>query len=112
MAMLAYLGTLAVGFLAPLIIYFVKKDESPLARFHAAQSLNYAITVMVEMLVSALVAVAVAVPLDNPLLLLLAAPVWLFHLVAQWVFIIMGTIKASRGEFWRIPAFTCWPMIR
>lgn len=111
-AMMAYLGALAVGFIAPLVVYLVKKNESPLARFHGAQSLNYQITVFAEMMISALVAAALAIPLKQPGFLLLALPVWLFHLVAQWVFLILGAVKAGKGQSYRFPAFTCWRMIR
>src|SRR5215472_9865086 len=46
-ALLSYLLTLVAGFLAPLIVYVVKMNESPYVRYHAAQSLNMSITAII-----------------------------------------------------------------
>ena len=47
MAILSHALTLVCGFLAPLIIYLVKKDESEYVRAHAKESLNFQITVWI-----------------------------------------------------------------
>jgi uncharacterized Tic20 family protein len=43
-AMLAHLGILAVGFLAPLIIWQMKKDESDFVARNGKEGLNFCIT--------------------------------------------------------------------
>jgi len=43
-AMLSHLGVLVVGFIAPLIIWQMKKDESEFVTRHAKDSLNFHIT--------------------------------------------------------------------
>ncbi|REE99169.1 DUF4870 domain-containing protein [Thermomonospora umbrina] len=111
-ALMAYLGTLIVGFIAPLIVYFAKKNTSPFSRFHAAQSLNYGITVLIHMLVPLLVAIPLAIVADDPIWFLLAVPMVVFHAVAQWVFLILGTVKAGQGRYYRFPVWTCFRMIR
>ena len=47
-AIFAYIGMALVGFIAPLIIYCVKKSTSPFIRFHAAQALNHQITLLIH----------------------------------------------------------------
>jgi hypothetical protein len=52
MAMLAHLLCIASGFIGPLIIYFVKKDESRFVAFHALQAVYFQIMVIVAMVIS------------------------------------------------------------
>lgn len=111
-ALMCYIGMLIVGFIAPLVIYFVKKKESSFVRFHAAQAMNYTITVGIWIFAPFFVIVPLAIALDQPLFLLLGAPIWIFHVFAQYVFLILGTVKASNGHFYRFPTWTCFPMIR
>lgn len=111
-ALFCYIGTLILGFLAPLIIYFVKKDESAFIRFHAAQALNYTITVVLQLLAGLAVVIPIVVVTESPLALLALVPVFLVHIVSQYVFLILGTIRASQGQYWRIPVWTCFRMVR
>ncbi|HEX2312683.1 MAG TPA: DUF4870 domain-containing protein [Thermomonospora sp.] len=111
-ALMCYLGTLIVGFLAPLVIYFVKKNQSAFVRFHAAQALNYQITVLIQILAPFAVAIPLAVAMDDPIWFLLVVPMVLVHMVAQWVFLILGTVRAGQGRYHRFPVWTCFPMIR
>src|SRR3954469_12237582 len=47
MAILAHILTLVAPILAPLIIYLVKKDDSQFVSYHAKESLNFQITLMI-----------------------------------------------------------------
>ena len=47
MAMLAHLLAIFTGFLGPLILYFVKRDDSKFAAFHALQALYFTLLVAV-----------------------------------------------------------------
>ncbi|MFD0852828.1 DUF4870 domain-containing protein, partial [Actinomadura adrarensis] len=112
-AMLTYLGNIVLGFLAPLVIYFIKKNESPLIRFHAAQTLNHMITFWIHFAAILLITVPIAIALDN--WLIFALPLFPFAIaeaIQQWVFIILGAIKAAKGEFYRFPTIVCYRMIR
>src|SRR5215212_8669083 len=51
MAILSHVLTLAVGFVAPLIIYLIKKDSSSFATYHAKESLNFQITIFIIIIV-------------------------------------------------------------
>jgi uncharacterized protein len=111
-AMFCYLGTLVAGFVAPLVIYFVKRDESGFVRFHAAQALNYTITQFCILLLALVPTIVLAVALDTPTVLLIWLPVVLVEVVSQYVFLILGTIRSNRGERYRLPTWACWRMIR
>src|SRR6478672_10908820 len=51
MALLAHVLTLATGFIAPLVIYLLKKDESSFVTAHAKESLNFQITLFLAIIV-------------------------------------------------------------
>lgn len=51
-AMLAHLSPLLLGFLGPLIIWLVKKDESPFVAMHAKNALNFSLTMMIVSLLT------------------------------------------------------------
>jgi uncharacterized Tic20 family protein len=111
-ALFSYIGMVIAGVVAPLVIYFVKRDQSAFVRHHAAQALNYSITVLLQMLIAVAVAIPIVVVTSEPLWFLILVPVVVFHAIAQYVFIIIGTIKASQGERYSFPTWTCWRMIR
>ena len=89
MALLSHVLTLAVGFLAPLIIYLIKKNESSFVTAHAKESLNFQITIFI-------IIVALVITVVGILLL------WIVGILAL-VLVIMATIKASEGKLYRYP---------
>lgn len=91
-AVLAHAGAILFGFLAPLIIYLVKKDESPFIRHHAAEALNFSITVFIAFVVSFI--------LIFVLIGLLLLPV---VGIGSLILAIMAAIAANRGEWYRYP---------
>lgn len=48
-----------IGLLVPLVIYLVKKDESPIVAYHAKEALNFHISVTIYSLVCALTCVGI-----------------------------------------------------
>jgi uncharacterized Tic20 family protein len=89
MAILSHVLTLAVGFLAPLVIYLIKKDESSFVNYHAKESLNFQITIFIVIVVLFITVIGI----------LLA---WIVGILAL-VFVIMATIKASEGKLYKYP---------
>jgi uncharacterized protein len=89
LALLSHVLTLAVGFIAPLIIYLIKKDESPFITAHAKESLNFQITIFIIIIVLFITIIGI----------LLA---WIVGIVAL-VLVIMATIKASEGKLYKYP---------
>lgn len=92
LAVITHIGGALVGFLVPLIIYLIKKDESPYLRHHAAEALNFHITFAIAMMVSFVLVLV----LIGFVLMLLLIPIF-------WVFTIIAAVAANRGEYYRYP---------
>jgi len=92
MAMLAQLLGLLTGFLGPLIIYLVNGEKDPFVRHHASEALNFQITLFIAYLVSALL-----------MLVLIGFLLLPAVIVGAYVFGIMATLAANRGEWYRYP---------
>jgi len=98
MAMLLHLSTLA-GFIippgniiAPLIIWAVKKHESPLIDDQGKEVVNFQLSVLIYAVISAvLILVIIGIPL--------LVGVGIFDLV----FTIIGAMRANEGQYFRYP---------
>jgi uncharacterized Tic20 family protein len=99
-AHLSALGALLFGlpFMGPLIIYLVKK-ENPFVRRHAAEALNFNLSMMLYTIVLAF-ATAVLVFVVVGFLLI---PLFLVLFAVWFVFVIVASVAASRGEEYRYP---------
>jgi len=92
MAILSHILTLVSSFLAPLIIYLIKKDDSPYAAEHAKESLNFQITMAILFIVSCiLIFILIGILL-----------IWLLS-IANLVLVIIATVKASENKMYRYP---------
>ena len=97
-AMLLHLSLLAgfivplAGFVAPIIIWQVKKTELPELDIHGKIVLNWIISSLIYGVISA---VLIFILIGIPLLILLG--------ILAVVFPIIGGIKANNGEAWRYP---------
>ncbi|MEU6035376.1 DUF4870 domain-containing protein [Actinomadura sp. NPDC047616] len=100
-ALLGHLGQLVLGFIAPLLVYLIKKDESPFLRHHGAQGLNFAITQTVYVIINIVL-----------MFLIIGFFTFLAQFIAQIVLLIMAAVAGNRGEWYRFPSFMAWPMIR
>ena len=89
MAILSHVLTLVVGFLAPLVIYLMKKDESAFVKEHAKESLNFQITIFIIIIVLFITIIGI----------LLA---WIVGILTL-VFVIVATTKASEGKLYKYP---------
>ena len=89
MAMLAELLPIVTGFIGPLVIWLIKKDQSKFVAFHAMQALFFHLALNVIMFV-----------LGITIILALAAPlIW----VAGIVFAVIAGLAANRGEWYELP---------
>jgi len=92
MGILSHILCLVAGFIAPLVIYLVKKDESPYVREHAKESLNFQITLLIFYIISFfLIFIFIGI------LMMVALG------IGALVLIIVATIKASEGKLYRYP---------
>ncbi|MCO5313569.1 MAG: DUF4870 domain-containing protein [Microthrixaceae bacterium] len=91
-ATLVHILALFTSFIGPLIIYLVKGEESPFVKHHAAEALNFGITVFIAYAVSAV-------------LMIVLIGFVLFPLVAIWSIVmpIIAALAANKGEWYRYP---------
>ncbi|WP_406317643.1 DUF4870 domain-containing protein [Streptosporangium sp. NBC_01639] len=92
MATLAHLLGLLTWFIGPLVLYLVKKDESPYVRDQAAEALNFQLTLVIAYVVSWILAFMLIGFLLMPV-------VW----IGSIVFMIIAAVAANRGENYRYP---------
>ena len=98
LAMLCHLLGL-VGFLAPLLIWLLKKDEHEFVDEHGTAALNYHVSLIIYCAVSwALCFIYIGIPM------LLAV------VVMHIIFVILATVRASNGAPYRYP--TAIPFIK
>ncbi|MGZ4683166.1 MAG: DUF4870 domain-containing protein [Acidimicrobiales bacterium] len=100
LAMLAHLGMLVGGFIVPLVIYLTSGKDDPFVRHHSAEALNFSITYVFAALACMVMFFVgiVAWPL------LIVAFFGLFAIaIGHLVLLIMASVKAYHGEWWRYP---------
>ena len=91
-AVLGHLSYFVLGLIAPLVIYLVKKDASPFVRQHAAEALNFHITLTIAAIVSAVLIIVII-----GFFLLFAV------LIAGAVLSIIAAVAAGKGQPYRYP---------
>jgi uncharacterized Tic20 family protein len=92
MAVLMYILAIFTGFIGPLIIWLLKKNESQFIDDQGKELLNWEITVFIAFIVSAI-------------LMVVLIGIFLMPVVAicNLVFIIIGAIKVNQGIRYRFP---------
>lgn len=83
---------IGLGFIAPLVIWLMKRDEDPFVGYHAREALNFQISLIIYVIGS--------IVLMFVLIGLILLPV---VLVFALVVMIIAGIKAANGEFYRYP---------
>lgn len=89
LAILSHILSFAAGFLAPLIIYLLKKDESPYVAAHAKESLNFQLTILLLIFGLAITVIGIFL-------------IWIVGLGAT-ALIIIATVKASENKLYKYP---------
>jgi len=83
---------LGVGFILPLIVYLVKRRDPGLVADHAAEVLNFHISLYIY--------IFCAIPL---VFILIGIPILIVLGIASFVCAILAALKASEGGFYRYP---------
>jgi len=91
---LSHILCIVVGFVAPLLFWLLKKDESPAVAAHAKESLNFQITLLLAYVVCVILA-AVTCGILSPLVFV--------PIVYGIVMCIIATMKANEGKLYRYP---------
>src|SRR5438045_5791307 len=92
MAMLAHLLGILIGFVGPLIIWLIKKDQSPFVDDQGKESLNFQIMLIIGYVIGS-ISTMVCIGF------LLLPAVWVFGIV----FSIIAALKAKDGIAYRYP---------
>ncbi len=78
--------------IGPLVIWMIKRDEMPFVDDQGKESLNFQITIMLALIVSAI------------LMFVLIGVVLIFVVVIfQFIVVIIASIKANEGVYYRYP---------
>ena len=80
------------GLVAPIVIWQMKKDDSPKLDMHGKIMVNWVLSMILYMIVSVVLSFVV-----------IGLPMLLALVVLNIVFPIIGGIKANNGETWRYP---------
>ena len=89
LALLSHIVTFVSNFIAPLIIYIIKKDESAFVAAHAKESLNFQLTILLTIIVLFITIIGIFL-------------LWIVGIYAL-VLVIIATIRASEGKLYRYP---------
>lgn len=92
MALLAHLLAIPFPLLGPLIIWLIKKDESPFVDDQGKEALNFQIFLLICYVVSYALMFVVIGCITTPLLM-----------IAHLVLCIMAGMAANKGEWYRYP---------
>lgn len=91
-SLLAHLGGIVLGFIAPLVVMLVKGAESPFTRYQSVEALNFQITVAIGYVAASVLSFMLIGVFLFPVLL-----------VVNVVFCVMAGIAANKGETYRYP---------
>ncbi len=96
-SMWSHFSTLSVlvgipGFIGPAVIWFMKKDESPVIAEQAKESLNFQISMFIYMVISAILIFVVVGIILLPLVI-----------IADIVLAIIAGVRAGEGVAYRYP---------
>jgi uncharacterized Tic20 family protein len=92
MAVLAQALGIVTGFLGPLVIYLINGEKDPFVRHHAAEALNFQITLLIGYVVAFVLSLILIGLLLLPILFVLGI-----------VFPILAAVAANKGEWYRYP---------
>jgi len=91
-AMLIYVSSFFTTFIGPLIIWLLKRDESPFIDFHGKEYFNFVISYGIYTIASSILMIV----------LIGFITIWIVGLLA-FIFTIIAAVKAYNGEVYQVP---------
>ena len=82
-----------MSFLGPLVVWLIKKDQSPFVADQAKEALNFQIAITIGLVVAMAIAAATCIGI------VLVPIVW----IGALVFSIIAAIEANKGVYYRYP---------
>ena len=92
LAVLAQVLGIFFGLIGPLIIYLIAKPDQPFVKHHAAEALNFHITVLIGAIASFFL-----------MLVLIGFVTFAVIVIGAFVLSIVAAVAASKGEWYRYP---------
>jgi uncharacterized protein len=92
LAILSHILTFVGGFIPPLIIFLIKKDESKFVSDHAKESLNFQITLLIGYFIGIVT-----------MIIIIGVLILIFLGIVHLILVIVATIRASEGKIYRYP---------
>jgi uncharacterized protein len=92
LAILCHILTFVAWFIAPLIIFLIKKDDSKFVADHAKESINFQITIFL----ASIVAIILMIVIIGIFL------IWAIGIL-DLVLVIVATVRAGEGKIYRYP---------
>jgi len=92
MAILAHLLGIFFSFVAPLVIWLIKKDESEFVDYHGKEALNFQLTMLIVYVVGAILP---TIRIEQCITLAVGVVIIIFS--------IMAAVAANKGEYYRYP---------
>ena len=89
LALLAHLSIFVLGVIGPLVIWLIKKDESPFLEDQAKEALNFQLAVLIVSLVLGVTCIG-----------LLVLPV---VIVGSMIYAVLAALDANQGTYYRYP---------
>ena len=83
-----------IGFLGPLIIWLIKKDQMPFVETEGKESLNFQITLLIAWAAAIVLAIVTCG---------FGAVLFPLVMIVNLVFVIMGAMKANEGTSYKYP---------
>ena len=85
--------------IGPVIVWVLKKDQSPFVDAHGKEAINFNISYSIYFVALAIIGFILSFILIGFLVFMLMP----FVAIAVLVFIVLAAIKASKGEFYKYP---------
>ncbi len=92
MGMLCHLLGIFTGFVGPLIIWLMKKDEDPFVAHNGVEALNFQITLVIAYVVSFVL-----------MIIIIGILTFFVAWVLSLIWMIQGSIAANKGEYYKYP---------
>ena len=102
-AIVFLLGVPFGNILGPLVVWLIKRSDSPSVDAHGKEALNFQISLTLYLMVAVGVTVGLMLVLIGFLLLPLLIIAAIVVPVLDLILIIIAAVKASNGEFYRYP---------
>lgn len=83
---------IGLGFIAPLVIWLIKRDEDTFVEYWAREALNFQLTLLIWIIIGIVTLIIIV-----GIFILIAVG------IAALVLAIIAGVKAASGEFWRYP---------